>query len=61
MFVLEALLLTFMTTPAVSFLPYPPEMRVRAFATGSNFANVRDGTQGGEAGVHERIGQAVDD
>ena len=39
MFVLEALLLTFMTTPAVTFL-YPPELRVRVAATGSNFANV---------------------
>ncbi|RDX53492.1 hypothetical protein OH76DRAFT_1343339 [Lentinus brumalis] len=60
MFVLEALLLTFMTTPAVSFL-YPPEMRVRASAIGSNFANVRDGARGGEAGVHERTGQHVGD
>ncbi|KAI0715663.1 Sodium/hydrogen exchanger family-domain-containing protein [Cerioporus squamosus] len=58
MFVLEALLLTFMTTPAVTFL-YPPEMRVRASATGPNFANVRDGAQGGEAGVQERAGQDV--
>lgn len=39
MFVLEALLLTFMTTPAVLFL-YPPELRTRVAATGSNFANV---------------------
>lgn len=39
MFVLEALLLTFMTTPAVTFL-YPPELRTRATATGPNFANV---------------------
>ncbi|KAM5539392.1 hypothetical protein V8D89_006844 [Ganoderma adspersum] len=38
MFVLEALVLTFMTTPAVVLL-YPPELRVRASATGANFAN----------------------
>ena len=38
MFVLEALLLTFMTTPAVTFL-YPPHLRVRATATGANFNN----------------------
>ncbi len=41
MFVLEALLLTFATTPTVSFL-YPPHLRSRATATGSSFANVRD-------------------
>ena len=39
MFVLEALLLTFMTTPAVTFL-YPPHLRVRVTATGANFNNV---------------------
>lgn len=42
MFVLEALLLTFMTTPAVVLL-YPPEKRVRVSATGANFTNVNDG------------------
>ena len=42
MFVLEALLLTFMTTPAVVFL-YPPHLRVRVAETGPNFANVPDG------------------
>ncbi|KAF7791476.1 hypothetical protein EIP86_002492 [Pleurotus ostreatoroseus] len=41
MFVLEALLLTFMTTPAVLLL-YPPEKRVRVSPTGANFANVTD-------------------
>lgn len=44
MFVLEALVLTFMTTPAVSFL-YPAKYRVRAVAAGQNFASV--------AGDHE--------
>lgn len=48
MFVLEALLLTFMTTPAVEFL-YPPQFRVRAAAIGSNFANVREGVHNAEA------------
>ncbi|KAI0819223.1 Sodium/hydrogen exchanger family-domain-containing protein [Trametes gibbosa] len=37
MFVLEALLLTFMTTPAVTLL-YPPEFRTRATATGPSYA-----------------------
>ncbi|KAH9080283.1 Sodium/hydrogen exchanger family-domain-containing protein [Lactarius deliciosus] len=41
MFVLEALLLTFATTPTVSFL-YPPHLRSRATATGPSFASVRD-------------------
>ncbi|KAI0687851.1 Sodium/hydrogen exchanger family-domain-containing protein [Cytidiella melzeri] len=41
MFVLEALLLTFMTTPAVVLL-YPPEMRKRVTATGAAFDSVRD-------------------
>ncbi|EIN12520.1 hypothetical protein PUNSTDRAFT_118323 [Punctularia strigosozonata HHB-11173 SS5] len=39
MFVLEALLLTFMTTPAVSVL-YPPHLRTRAAGAGANFASV---------------------
>ncbi|KAJ7759200.1 Sodium/hydrogen exchanger family-domain-containing protein [Mycena metata] len=42
MFVLEALTLTFMTTPLVTFL-YPPDKRVRASGTGANFNNVADG------------------
>ncbi|KAJ7170478.1 Sodium/hydrogen exchanger family-domain-containing protein [Mycena crocata] len=36
MFVLEALLLTFMTTPLVTVL-YPPDKRTRASGTGANF------------------------
>lgn len=39
MFVLEAMVLTFMTTPAVTLL-YPPHLRVRVTATGQNFNNV---------------------
>jgi len=42
MFVLEALLLTCMTTPVVTIL-YPPQYRVRVSGTGSNFNNVKDG------------------
>ncbi|KAL1667018.1 Sodium/hydrogen exchanger family-domain-containing protein [Schizophyllum commune] len=41
MFVLEALLLTFITTPLVTFL-YPPEKRIRVAGTGANFNNVPD-------------------
>lgn len=55
MFVLEALLLTFMTTPAVLML-YPPHLRVRVAATGANFANVADGEapeRRGDAGANE--------
>ncbi|KDQ30912.1 hypothetical protein PLEOSDRAFT_1062891 [Pleurotus ostreatus PC15] len=44
MFVLEALLLTFMTTPLVTTL-YPPQYRVRVAATGPNFNNVADDEQ----------------
>jgi hypothetical protein len=40
-FVLEALTLTFMTTPLVTFL-YPPDKRVRAAGVGANFNNVAD-------------------
>ncbi|KAF9783146.1 Sodium/hydrogen exchanger family-domain-containing protein [Thelephora terrestris] len=39
MFVLEAMVLTFMTTPAVTIL-YPPHLRVRVTSTGQNFNNV---------------------
>ncbi|KAJ7917502.1 Sodium/hydrogen exchanger family-domain-containing protein [Mycena leptocephala] len=46
MFVLEALLLTFMTTPLVTFL-YPPDKRVRAAGVGANFNNVADTEQDG--------------
>ena len=42
MFVLEALVLTFATTPLVEWL-YPPHFRVRIAATGANFKNVSDG------------------
>ncbi|EKM52040.1 uncharacterized protein PHACADRAFT_187402 [Phanerochaete carnosa HHB-10118-sp] len=42
MFVLEALLLTFMTTPAVVLL-YPPKMRVRVSPTGASFNNISGG------------------
>ena len=40
MFVLEALLLTFATTPTVSYL-YPPHTHTRATATGPSFGGVR--------------------
>ncbi|KAL1950506.1 hypothetical protein VTO73DRAFT_5630 [Trametes versicolor] len=62
MFVLEALLLTFMTTPAVEFL-YPPHMRVRATATGAPYATATDGPQGTEGAVQrsEGFNQARDE
>jgi hypothetical protein len=41
MFVLEALVLTFMTTPLVTTL-YPPHLRKRVSATGTPFGNVPD-------------------
>ncbi|KAG5642537.1 hypothetical protein DXG03_002575 [Asterophora parasitica] len=41
MFVLEALILTFMTTPLVMRF-YPPHLRRRISATGSTFGNVAD-------------------
>lgn len=40
MFVLEALVLTFATTPIVSYL-YPPHLHTRATATGPSFVDVR--------------------
>ncbi|KAJ2914554.1 hypothetical protein MD484_g5864, partial [Candolleomyces efflorescens] len=46
MFVLEALVLTFITTPLVTWL-YPPRYRVRTSATGANFSNIADGEAGG--------------
>ena len=52
MFVLEALTLTFATTPTVSFL-YPPHLRARATATGPSFANVRD-PKDDESGTKDR-------
>lgn len=50
MFVLEALVLTFATTPLVTWL-YPPKYRVRIATTGANFNNVADG---GETGTKPR-------
>ncbi|KAF8272801.1 Sodium/hydrogen exchanger family-domain-containing protein [Lactarius quietus] len=52
MFVLEALTLTFATTPSVCFL-YPPHLRTRATATGPSFANVRD-PKDDESGTKDR-------
>ncbi|KAI0344479.1 hypothetical protein BDW22DRAFT_1326663 [Trametopsis cervina] len=55
MFVLEALLLTFMTTPAVVLL-YPPHLRKRVTATGANFDYVddsRDDARMVEGGAHD--------
>ena len=41
MFVLEALVLTFITTPLVTYF-YPPHLRHRIDASGANFGNVAD-------------------
>jgi hypothetical protein len=41
MFVLEALILTFMTTPLVTYF-YLPHLRRRIAASGSNFDNIAD-------------------
>ncbi|CAA7270692.1 unnamed protein product [Cyclocybe aegerita] len=49
MFVLEALVLTFMTTPLVTWL-YPPHLRRRIAASGANFDFVPDD----EAAQHKR-------
>jgi hypothetical protein len=51
MFVLEALVLTFATTPTVSFL-YPPHLHSRATATGSSFVDVR-GQKDDEGGIDD--------
>ncbi|CAK5283117.1 unnamed protein product [Mycena citricolor] len=51
MFVLEALTLTFMTTPLVTVL-YPPALRVRASGSGANFDNVSGAD---EAGHRQRV------
>jgi hypothetical protein len=59
MFVLEALLLTSMTTPLVTFL-YPPERRVRVSATGANFKNV-PGDRGEERGTSNKSRCSSDD
>lgn len=52
MFVLEALLLTFATTPLVTIL-YPPNKRTRVAATGANFNNVADGDEAGRKEVRQ--------
>ena len=52
MFVLEALVLTFATTPTVSYL-YPPHLHTRATATGSSFVDVR-GAKDDEGGIDDR-------
>ncbi|TFY78143.1 hypothetical protein EWM64_g5869 [Hericium alpestre] len=52
MFVLEALLLTFMTTPTVSFL-YPPELRKHVTAAGSPYDNVNGRERDNETGGGE--------
>ena len=49
MFVLEALLLTCMTTPLVTTL-YPPEKRKRVSVDGANFLNVTDDQPGRRSG-----------
>jgi hypothetical protein len=53
MFVLEALLLTFATTPTVSFL-YPPHLRTRATVTGPSFSNIW-GHKDNENGTGNRV------
>ena len=50
MFVLEALVLTFMTTPVVVML-YPPKYRKRAIAAGANFDGIEDGTNEGDGPI----------
>lgn len=52
MFVLEALVLTFATTPTVSYL-YPPHLHSRATATGTSFVDVR-GQKDDEGGIDDR-------
>jgi K+:H+ antiporter len=52
MFVLEALVLTFATTPTVSYL-YPPHLHTRATATGGSFMDVR-GPKDDEGGIGDR-------
>lgn len=51
MFVLEALVLTFATTPTVSYL-YPPHLHTRATATGQSFVDAR-GPIGDEGGIDD--------
>ena len=52
MFVLEALVLTFATTPTVSYL-YPAHLHSRATATGQSFVDVR-GQKDDEGGIDDR-------
>ena len=52
MFVLEALVLTFATTPTVSYL-YPPHLHTRATATGPSFVDVC-GPKDDEGGIDDR-------
>jgi hypothetical protein len=52
MFVLEALVLTFMTTPLVVAF-YPQKYRVHAAATGANFNNVPGAEMGRERSIEE--------
>ncbi|KAJ3930792.1 MAG: Sodium/hydrogen exchanger family-domain-containing protein [Lentinula lateritia] len=64
MFVLEALLLTFMTTPLVTLL-YPPEARIRVAAAGANFNNVADRNNmlepGSKLDIEDRKGSSSDE
>ncbi|KAK0467114.1 Sodium/hydrogen exchanger family-domain-containing protein [Desarmillaria tabescens] len=57
MFVLEALTLTFATTPLVTFF-YPQECRVRVAATGANFNNVSGGLEEGGSSRTSRASEA---
>jgi hypothetical protein len=52
MFVLEALVLTFATTPTVAYL-YPPHLHSRATTTGASFVDVR-GQKDDEGGIDDR-------
>jgi Kef-type K+ transport system membrane component KefB len=56
MFVLEALVLTFATTPTVSYL-YPPHLHTRATATGPSFVDVRS-PKDDEGGIGDRTMKA---
>ena len=58
MFVLEAIVLTFATTPTVCFL-YPPHLRTRATCSGPSFANVDRADD--ESGTSDRKRRLQDD
>ena len=58
MFVLEAIVLTFATTPTVCFL-YPPHLRTRATGSGPSFANVDRADD--ESGASDRKRRIQDD